>query len=531
MRKYRHLMLITAFFVTVSLAVTSCSSVNEQTPVSNGEVEKKEEPKQEQKEMVLRVARDWEKTDMDPATWGTHADIAFGPNVFETLLAYDKDLNATGKLAEKWDVSDDNLTYTFYLRKGVQFHHNYGEMKASDVVFSIERMRDPEVRATSNGPALGIDNMKEVVAEDDYILKITLAKEDPIFLYKLCEAYLYVISQKASEEMGIEGFAKKPIGTGPFVFDKGTPGERTEVVKNENYWGEKAKLDRIVFNIISEPATMFNAFESGEIDFMGINEASKIIEYKNNPKYKVEGVPTRYDGAIGSNVQIKPFDDIRVRQAISHAINREEINEDYYLGLEVAPTSIFPTGAKYIVKGNVKSDYNPEKAKKLLAEAGYPDGFSTEIYCPNDQTSIGPATLLQSYLTQVGIKADLKAVDFGVFLSTVREGNAPLWYMINGPEIIPDSWFERWTSSFYPGSNWCGLQDAEYDSYVKQAMDATTEEDKAVYYEKAQERFAKLLPLYPINTSGAFYMLQSKVKGFEVKPNLIFTYEKLYIEE
>lgn len=521
MKKYKHLTLIIALFVTLSFVIAGCNPSTEQTLSS------KEEPA----EKVLRVARDWEKTNMDPASWGTHTDLCFGPNVFETLLEYDRDLNVAGKLAEKWDVSDDRLTYTFTLRKGVQFHHDYGEMKASDVVYTIGRMRDPEVKATTNGPALGINNMKEIVEVDDYTVKIVLAKEDPLFLYKFCESYCYVISEKAVKEMGLEGFSMKPVGTGPFAFDKGTAGERTEVIRHEKYWGEQPKLDRIVFNIISEPATLFNAFESGEIDFAGINEASKILEYKNNPNFAVHNVPTRYDGNLGMNVQIKPFDNIKIRQSIAYAINREEIAKDYFLGLEKAPSSIIPKGAKYVIDGNLNPEFNPEKTKQMLAEAGYPDGFETDLYCPNDHISIGPATLIQSYLSQVGIKANLKAVDFGVFLNTVREGNAPLWYLCDGPEVIPDAWFERFTSAFAPGRNWCCFKDAEYDGYVKQALEAKDEKTKAEFYELAQKRLLEQFPLYPINTSGAFYVMNKKVKGFEIKPNLIFSYEKLYLEE
>ncbi|WP_273702413.1 ABC transporter substrate-binding protein [Tepidanaerobacter syntrophicus] len=521
MKKFKYLFFSCVLTIALSLIANGCSS----TTKDNNATDKN------QSEQVLRVARDWENTNMDPATWSTHTDLCFGPNVFETLLAYDNDLNPSPKLAEKWEMSSDGLTYRFFLKKGVQFHKNYGEMKASDVVFTIERMKDPAVKATANGPSLGIDNMKEVTAEDDYTVKIVLKKEDPIFLYRFCEAYCYVISEKAVKEMGLEDFAKHPIGTGPFEFDKGIGGEKTEIVKNDKYWGEKAKLDRIIFNIISEPSILFNAFESGEIDFTSLSDSNKIVEYKNKPNFIVHAVPTRYTGNLGMNTQIKPFDDIKVRQAVACAINREEIVNNYFLGLEKAPDSIIPPGAKYAVKDNFKPEFNPEKAKKLLAEAGYPNGFETEIYCPNDQISMGPTTLIQSYLSQVGINAVSKTVDFGVFLSTARAGKAPLWYLCDGPEVIPDAWFERFTSSKAPGSNWSCFKDIEYDDYVKQALQARNENDKAKFYALAQQRLVEQLPFIPINTSGAFYAMNKKIKGFEIKPNLIFTYEKIYIEE
>lgn len=480
-------------------------------------------------EVVLNVARTWEKDNMDPAAWSTHTDLVFGTSVFETLLVYNDSLMPSANLALGWEVSDDNLTYHFFLRKGVQFHHGYGEMTADDVVYTIERMKDPDLAATQNATALGIDNLAEIVAEDDYTVRFTLVKEDPIFLYKFAEPYAYVISKKAVEEMGDAGFAMKPIGTGPFAFDKGTPGVRTEIVKHEDYWGIIPQIDRITFTIITEPATLFNAFEVGEIDFMGVTEGSKLVQYKNDPKYTVHTIPSRYDGNFGMNNAISPFDNILVRKAVSHAIDRQEIADDFFLGLEVPPNSIMPTGAKYIVKDNFHPVFDPVKAKELLAEAGHPDGFETKIFCPNDEISIGPSTLIQSYLSQVGINATLNAVDFGVFLDTVRGGNAPLWYLCDGPEIIPDAWLERFTSAKAPGNNWVMFRDALYDEYVEKGLNATTEEEKAEAFALAQARFLEQFPLFPIHTSGAHYVMNNKVKGFKVRPNLLFSYEPLYI--
>nr|WP_273702412.1 ABC transporter substrate-binding protein [Tepidanaerobacter syntrophicus] len=456
----------------------------------------------------------------------------FGPSVFQTLLTYDKDLNFVGELAEKWEVLDDYKTFRFFLRKGVQFHHNYGEMKASDVAFTFERMKDPEVKATYTGPALGVNNMAEIIPEDDYILKIVLKEKDINFLYKVAGWYGYVISEKAVKEMGDSGFALNPIGTGPYAFDKGIPGEKTEVVKHENYWGNKAKIDRIIFHIISEPATLFNAFESGEIDFMPIVDTQKLLEYKAQPdKYYIDSTPGRQLLYVGMNYQDKNFKNKKVREALTYAIDRDDIIQNYFMGLEKPAKGVLPELTKYSVNDKWNPEYNPQKAKALLEEAGYPDGFKTEFYCPNDQISMGPATLVQAYLSQSRIDAELKAVDFGVFIDTVRNGKAPIWLLYDSTGILPDETLRRYTSSQIPGSNWCCLNDPVYDKLVEAALTVQNEEDKKEAYEKAQLRLIDQCILYPLCTYTQHSVMHKKVKGFKLEGDLATSFENVYIEE
>lgn len=515
-------LLFLALFMTFSFTLTGCNAKT--TPTDS--------PKEPTEEVVLNVARDWEKTNMDPASWSTNEDLIFGPSVFQTLLTYDKNLNFVGELAEKWEVEDDFKTFRFFLRKGVQFHRDYGEMKASDIVFTFERMMDPEVKATSVGPAIGIENFNEIIAEDDYTVKITLKNKDINFLHKMANWYGYVVSEKAVKEMGNNVFALKPVGTGPYAFDKGVAGERTEVIKHDKYWGDKAKIDRIVFHIISEPATLFNAFEAGEIDFFAITDTQKLLEYKADPdKYYVDSIPGRQLLYVGMNYQDKHFKDKKIREALTYAIDRDEIIKNYFMDLEKPAKGVIPTLTKYSINDKWNPVYDPEKTKALLAEAGYPDGIETEFYCPNDHLSMGPATLVQSYLAQAGIKASLKTVDFGVFLDTVRNGKAPIWLLYDSTGILPDETLRRYTSAKIPGSNWCSFNDPEYDRLVEQALAAQTEETKKEFSERAQLRLLEQGILYPLSTYTQHSVMHKKVKGFSLGGDLATSFEHVYIEE
>ena len=483
------------------------------------------------KEKVLNYASYASHNNADPGSWSSYRICSFGPDTFENLLAFDENLNFKPRLAEKWEVSTDKLTYKFHLRKGVQFHHGFGEMKASDVVFSFVRMKDPATGSAFVSESIGIKNIKEIVAESDYTVKITLIKPDMTFLYKMAEWYVYIVSEKAVAKLGKDGFRLRPVGTGPFAYDKGDVRERYEIVRHEDYWGPKPKLDRITFITINEAATLHNSFVTGEIDIYPVNDVDKTLEYKKDPKYRIFSMDSKGINFVGMNMQIKPFDDIRVRKALALSINRDELLEFYFKGLSTAPDYMMTPLVRHGARGTYKHEYNPEKAKKLLAEAGYPNGVDTEFYCPGDAKMIGPATIVQSYLTQVGIRAKLMAVDFGVYINKVRTGKAPIWNIYNKPEGHLDPFIVRWTSSKYPGNNWCGIKDTKYDNIVEEAMAAPDEESKGKLFYKAQVRLAELLPWVSVEVPTTRLVMHKKVKGMQVTPDLKYSFKTVYIEE
>lgn len=529
-KTYRVLLFILASVMVFSIVLTGCSP-KEPTTVIDEEIEETvDEPTREK---VIVVSRSWEATDMDPVSWTSSAHMLFGPSVFENLMAYGKDLNFIGRLAENWENDEDFKTFRFFLHKGVQFHHGYGELKASDVVFSFKRAEDPDLNAAYVYDMLGIENIESIEAEDDYTVKISLKSKDHNFYHKLATWYGYIVSEKAVEDMGKEGFALKPVGTGPFAFDKGTPNERTEVVRFDDYWGEKAKLDRVVFQILAEHATIINAFESGEVDFLcEFSDTDKLLQYKEDTgKYYVDSVPSRNHLYVGMNFKDKHFKNKKVREALTYAIDRDEMIKNHFMSLEKPAPGIIPAATKYSVTDKWNPVYDPDKTKSLLAEAGYANGFDTEFYCPNDLLSMGPATLVQSYLVQAGINANLKTVDFGVFLDTVRAGKAPIWLLYDSTGVLPDEIVRRYMSEYAPGRNWCMFTDPEYDKLAKVALEADNEEMEEEYFIKAQVRLTEQTILYSLCTYTEHSVMHSRVKNFALQPNFMLRFDKVDVED
>lgn len=510
---------------------TGASSPSSEAPSSTGP-----SPSSAQGESggdVIRVARTYDASSksMDPGRWGYADDLVVGVSVYESLLQYDENQEAVGRLAENYEVSDDQLAYTFHLRKGVQFHHDYGEMTSEDVKFSVERLADPALNATSNYTNIGYENIASIETPDAYTVVFKLREPDVFFTDKMCNNYGFIVSKKAVEEMGLDNFSKLGVGTGPFEFcEGGVIGEKYAVQRFEKYWGEKAKTGRIEVLTIPDDTTLTNAFESGEIDMFDCSDIDLLLKYKSDPKYTVVDSVDKSLLNIGLNAQVEPLNNPKVREAIFCAIDDDMLVNDYFKGLEKKATGVLPAFTKYSVQDYWKPAYDLEKAKKLLAEAGYPNGFSLDYYTVNDTLSLGPATLVEYFLTQLGIDVNFQAVSIGVFKEKVMSGTAPVWSYWNMAKFTPDTTLIKYTSENFPDTNWIGLKDPAYDKAVQSALAENDLDKRADYYAQAQKILMDSNSLYPATTYTCHTCMHADIKGFSRDGLLRTTLEQLYIE-
>lgn len=326
-------------------------------------------------------------------------------------------------LAESWETSEDGLVWTFTLRQGVQFHGEYGELKASDVVYSLNRAADPD----RSGVASDYTAFEFVEAVDDYTVRITLSEVIPSLLGVVANYHGgNIVSERASEELG-ESFATQPIGTGPFAFADLAEGQFTRLVAHPEYFRGTPQLDQITIRYISAPSARDLAFQSGELHMIeGAREDRWVNSMTEAGDIAVDVFEPGELRTLHVNTTAAPFNDIRVRQALAHAINREELVA--FAGNLVARGNEAPVPDGYI---GHESDidylpYDQDRARALLAEAGYPDGVTVPIAITERASLFAPMQVIQAQLSQVGIKLELDVMEHSAWHAAIRDDVSPL---------------------------------------------------------------------------------------------------------
>jgi oligopeptide transport system substrate-binding protein len=360
---------------------------------------------------------------LDPAVGYDWVNWSMIKSIFSRLLDYKPGTTElTPSLAESYEISKDGLTYTFNLRKGVKFH-NGRELIADDVKYSIERTNDPKTESPGAGfydmiAGMGAykkgkaKEVKGITVLGKHSIKFTLERRDATFLHVMALNFSSVVPKEAVEKSG-KDFGRRPVGSGAFLVADWKLGQQLIFKKNPNYFVPGVpKLDQITFQVGLEPMTAILKLEKGEADVAGDGiPPAKFLEMRNNPKYAgliIEGGQLQ-TGYITLNVQMKPFDDPRVRQAINMAINKERIVK-IINNRAVPATQPLPPSMPGHDKSFTGYAYDPAKAKELLKNAGLEKGFKTTLYVFNVDPNPRIAQAIQQDLKEVGIEVALKSL-------------------------------------------------------------------------------------------------------------------------
>ena len=326
-------------------------------------------------------------------------------------------------LAESWTISDDNLVWTFKLREGVQWHHGYGEVTAEDVVFSLEKSADSERSAF----AIDYSAFESIEAVDPHTVRITLSQQIPSVLGPLANyAGGFIISKKAYEERG-EEFSRRPVGFGPFQLESIEPGVAVHFTAHQDYFRGTPKLSKVTYRFLNAAAARDLAFLAGEVDAVTGMTDRRWLERT----LAIEGaVVDIFDPAelsvLHINTKMAPFDDIRVRQALAYAIDPSRIAE--YRGPEFTRVakSVIPLNNLGYTEDNGHVSFDAEKARALLAEAGYPDGLSVKMISSQLPSYDSSNQILQAQLDEVGITIELEPVEHATWHQLIRQDLSPL---------------------------------------------------------------------------------------------------------
>lgn len=331
-------------------------------------------------------------------------------NVYETLVKLEADGSISGLLAESWDVSPDGLTYTFALRDGVTFH-NGEPFDADDVVFSINNVltKDPaHPFATTLAP------ISSVAAVDPSTVEITVDAVSANLLFYLTQGQGVILDESA-----VGTIENQPVGTGPFIFESWNVGDSITLSRNDAYWGDPALLETVVFRYLNDPNTLNNAMLGGDLDIIaGVSAPELLTAFESDDRFEVLQGLTNGEVTLSLNGRRAPLDDVRVRQAIAHAIDRQAVVDLAYAGYgTVIGTFSTPLDPWYRDLTEAYP-YDPDRARALLAEAGA-EGITLEMVLPPVSYATRSGEIIASQLSEVGIDVNITNVEWGVWLEDV----------------------------------------------------------------------------------------------------------------
>ncbi len=424
--------------------------------------------------VTVGIQQDLDSLDPHKALNAGTSEVLF--NLFEGLVKAAPDGGVIPAVAESYEMSADGKTYTFTLRQGVTFH-NGKAVTMEDVLYSLERCAGSENEGVPLDPAFS--NVERIADEGGKVV-VTLAQPSLEFLNAMTAA---IIPAGTGESQ-----AAAPMGTGPFAFVSYTPKNSLETVRYDGYWGAKPALEKVTYKIISDVNTLVLGLKGGTLDMVIHMPNTMVSQVEQN--FTVLQDTMKLVQALYLNNDVKPFDDLRVRKAMYHALNVPEIIEFVCDGAGVATgTSMYPAFTKYFVPELAENyPFDQAKAKQLLAEAGYPDGFDMTILVPSDYPQhVDTGLIIAQQLQAVGINAKVDEITFEMWVSDVYKGRQfeATVSGIAASDMTAREMLERYSSDH--GKNFINFSDAEYDDVVARAAVTLDDGEQVALYKRAQE--------------------------------------------
>jgi peptide/nickel transport system substrate-binding protein len=354
--------------------------------------------------------------------------------IYDTLINLDDNMGPIPGLAERWVFENDSngnpTRLRLFLKKGIKFH-NGEELKAADVKFTLDRAsKSPHIRAIT-GMIEGVD------AVNDYEVLVRLPYPFAPILNHLGHTATSIVNEKAVRELGDEKHSQNPIGTGPMKFVSWVAGDRVELTRWDGYHGTAPRIKNLTIRSITDPATRMIEVETGGVDLVIDITPQDISRVESNPDLQLIRGMTLQTDFIGYNCQKPPFNNVKVRQALNHAIDLNAINKNVYAG--AGSTANGPINSMVWASAAdilPRYEYNPAKARQLLAEAGYPNGFNTTVSFDQRPVRTDTAEIMQNMLRQVGVNVEIKILEWGAYLDMSAKGEHDMfilgWVTVTG---------------------------------------------------------------------------------------------------
>lgn len=505
---------------------------------------------------ILVFGRGGDSVTLDPAHATDGETFYATAQIYDTLIDFKYGTTEIEPgLAERWEISLDGMEYTFYLRKNVSFHQTpYFQEKvfltADDVIFSLKRQLDEAHPYHKVGGAfeywLSMEMskiVKDFVKVDDHTIQILLHRPEAPFLANLAMDFASILSKRYADHLLQKGHPEnigiEPIGTGAFIFSKWIKDDRIIFERNSKYWDTPPLIDKLILKVIPNNATRAAELKTGQIHIMDFPNPEEVADLEKHPEIKIVKQEGMNVGYLAMNMEKPPFDNVLVRKAINLAINKKAIIDAIYAGFgTTAKNPIPPTvwGYHHEIEDY---PYQPDEAKRLLAEAGYSQGFKTDLWAmpvarPYNPNGKKVAEAIQADLAKVGITAEIVTYEWGTYLEKTNQGEHSMallgWTGDNGD---PDNFLYVLLSSGAaqkPAQNIAFFQNPEFDEFLTKAKISTDILERTQLYKKAQEIFHEQVPWVPLAHSVVVAPIRKNVEGFKLDPTGKRRFHQVYFK-
>lgn len=502
MKKMKWLLFLA--LMTVAL-LQACSTAS-----NNSEEGSKEGAKSVGGELIVLRASD--ATSLDPhfITDIPSANIIHG-KVYETLVAFDRDRNIVPLLAKSWEQKDE-LTWTFTLNEGIKFHDGE-DFNAEAVKTTFNRILDP---ATGSPQRDKLSMISEVVVDDTYVVTLKLKNPYAPLLSILASQEGSIISPKAITDSA-DQLATNPVGTGPFIFESWKSGQAITLNTNKDYWGTVPKIDKVTFKIVPEDSTRLAMIESGEAhiaDQVPVTDIDRIENSSTMNLFRTEGLAVEF---IGFNVKDSLLSNVKVRQAISYAVDREAIISGIYNNVgTLANSAMSPKVIGYSSETKAY-DYDVVKAKQLLKEAGIKEGTKIKLLTSDRKERINMAEVVQSQLKGIGLDVDIQVMEYGAFISEITKEHHQM-FISGWGNATGDADYNQYnlfhTASMGAPGNHFYYSNPEIDKLIEEGRSESDQATRNDIYKKAMQLELDEAVYIPVRNYEHIAVYSNTVKGF-----------------
>jgi len=482
-----------------------------------------------QKDELIVISPTGQPASLDPTLTNDLASALIIKQVYNTLFDQDpRTMETVPGLAERHQFENDAngqpTRMRIFLKQGAKFH-NGEELKASDVKFSLDRAATATVIRHISG------SIENVEAVGDYEVLITLRFPFAPILNNLAHTAMSIVNEKAVTEGGDE-YARNPVGTGPYQFVNWLAGNRIDLTRWDDFHGTPARLKDITIRYINDPATALLELETGGADLLLTalpQDLSRIQSDSNLQLFRTLGLTLNYLGLNGSR---PPFNDLRIRQAVAYAIDNQALLNAVFQGVGNMGRGPLSSRVWASVANQLPQyDYNPDRARELLAEAGFPNGFSTTIFASDAAERKDTAEIVRSMLSRVNINADIQMLEWATYLQTLASGGAPIfvhtWVTITGD---PDYGLAIYNSRDPGTVNRAFYTNLNVDRLLDRGRMETNVAQRQEIYREAQQLIHSDLPLLPLQENELLIGARSYVRGFTIHPGGLHSLWTIYFE-